>query len=389
VIGLQNNYEMDNFEKLQQDTLIALVACCPKRAVPWVISELVMVRANSRSHRTIIEQFFTNQYSVAHRHSMLNALALGARELADLPTPPQPEARFPSKLLPSGAHELYIEERDLVARSEQLLEGISRKAIDKGREKTEDRIPELTRERQLTIKPGIKRTGIVELDNDPKSTDYLHRPIPRTPTSSVKRENFSTLAAEYFIGPLINRFWRYLNDQMTREARASGGYRGAGGGVILNPLILTHLVTVLAILMDAGRFSPAYLDVLGPGALELSITLGTRKLSATEGADSGSANGSQSAKEASVLRACLQLALIVCDACLDLDGGRTLAFDQTTLLLGLGEWSESVFKAMEAGAKVIGGGGREEDRLLKSAAGLVLKVEEIRNKWKGRMTVSL
>jgi telomere length regulation protein len=66
-----------------------------------------------------------------------------------------------------------------------------------------------------------------------------------------------------------------------------------------------------------------------------------------------------------------------------------LAFDQTTLLLGIGEWSESVFKAMEAGAKVIGGGGREEDRLFRSAAGLVLKVEEIRSKWKGRMTVSL
>jgi telomere length regulation protein len=34
VMGLQNNYEMDNFEKLQQDALIALVVCCPKRAAP-------------------------------------------------------------------------------------------------------------------------------------------------------------------------------------------------------------------------------------------------------------------------------------------------------------------------------------------------------------------
>ena len=320
---------------------------------------------------------------------MLNALALGARELADLPAPPQPEARFPSKLLPSGVHELYIEERDLVARGEQLLDGISRKAIDKGREKTEDRIPELTRERQLTIKPGNKWTGIVELNNDPKPTDHPHRLIPRQPTISVKRESFSTLAAEYFIGPLINRFWRYLNDQMTREARANGGYRGAGAGLILNPLVLTHLVTVLAIMMDAGRFSPAYLAVLAPGALELSITLGTRRVSTTEGVDDGSGNGSQSTKDASVLRACLQLALTVLDGCIDLDGGRTLAFDQAVLLLGIGEWSESVFKAMEAGAKVIDGGGREEDRLFRSAAGLVLKVEEIRSKWRGRMAVSL
>ena len=319
---------------------------------------------------------------------MLNALALGARELANLPALPQPEARFPSKLLQSGVHELYIEESDLIARSEELLEGISQKAIDKGREKTEDRIPKLTRERQLTIRPG-KRVGIVELNDHPKPAGHPQRLTPRPPKISVKRENFSALAAEYFIGPLINRFWQYLNDQMTREERTSGGYRGAGAGVILNPLILTHLVTILAILMDAARFSPSYLDVLGPGALELSITLGTRRISAAEGVGNDPVDGSKSAKEASVLRACLQLALTILDACLDLDGGRTLAFDQTVLLLGIGEWSESVFKAMEAGAKVIGGGGREEDRLFKSAAGLVLKIEEIRTKWRGRMTVGL
>ena len=34
VMGLQNNYEIDSFEKLQQDALTALVACCPKRAAP-------------------------------------------------------------------------------------------------------------------------------------------------------------------------------------------------------------------------------------------------------------------------------------------------------------------------------------------------------------------
>jgi telomere length regulation protein len=320
---------------------------------------------------------------------MLNALALGARELANLPVPPQPEAHFPSKLLPSGTHELYIDERDLVARSEELLESISRRAIDKGREKTEDRIPELTRERQLTIKPGVKRTGIVELNDDAKPAGHLNRLISSPLTISVKRESFSVLAAEYFIGPLINRFWQYLNDQMTREERTNGGYRGAGAGLILNPLILTHLVTVLALLMDAARFSPSYLNVLVPGALELGITLGTRKVSTAEEAGDSLVHGSKSAKEASVLRACLQLALTVLDACLDLDGGRTLGFDQTMLLLGIGEWSGSVFKAMEAGAKVIGGGGREEDRLFRSAAGLVLKVEEIRSKWRGRMTVSL
>ena len=42
-MGLQNNYEMDGFERLQQDALIALAACCPKRVAPWVIFKLNMV----------------------------------------------------------------------------------------------------------------------------------------------------------------------------------------------------------------------------------------------------------------------------------------------------------------------------------------------------------
>ena len=42
-MGLQNNYEMYDFERLQQDALIALVACCPKQAAPWVTFKLYMV----------------------------------------------------------------------------------------------------------------------------------------------------------------------------------------------------------------------------------------------------------------------------------------------------------------------------------------------------------
>lgn len=40
LIGLQNNYELDGFDRKRQDALRALVACCPRKAAPWVVSSI-------------------------------------------------------------------------------------------------------------------------------------------------------------------------------------------------------------------------------------------------------------------------------------------------------------------------------------------------------------
>jgi len=90
-------------------------------------------------------------------------------------------------------------------------------------------------------------------------------------------------------------------------------------------------------------------------------------------------------KEAAVLTSALELALIVLDGCLDLDDGRSLGMEHTSLLLGTGEWAREVFARLEAGTRVIGEGGMHEVKLRRAAAGVVLKVDDISSKWRRSM----
>ncbi|KAI0362718.1 hypothetical protein OH77DRAFT_1442575 [Trametes cingulata] len=392
LVGLQDNYELEGFDQKRQAALNALVACCPRKAAP-----------------SIIEEFFRNQYSTDQRFVMLNALALGARELASLPVPelpgrkalPDEKIAFPSKRLPPAQHKKYLTAGDRMRTNDPvnlLLAGISQQAIDKGREATADKVPQLVRERNLRIRPSSKVTEVP--NNAPSARAALMRQLagPQHP----KRTTFTEVAAEFFICPFINRFWVFLRDEQTREARTANQpvlhrYRGAGTGLVLSALVLGRFLETLAVLVHAARNAREWLAVIAPDALELAITLGTRPLSRGEGADDpadsdldGNGNAglpgeSKQTKEATLLTAALELALIVLDASLDLDGGRSLGLEHTALLLGTGEWAGKVLSAVEEGAKVLGGGGAQEVRLRRAAAGVLLKVDELSSRWRRSM----
>ena len=72
-------------------------------------------------------------------------------------------------------------------------------------------------------------------------------------------------------------------------------------------------------------------------------------------------------------------------ASLDLDGGRSLGLEHPGLLLGAGEWAGHVLEALENGVRVPGKGGAQELRLRRSAAGVVLKVDELSSRWRQSM----
>jgi telomere length regulation protein len=331
------------------------------------------------SPRCIIEQFFHNQYSTAQRFAMLNALALGARELADLRLPPSnsktPVSDFPSKKLAPALHRRYIayaEESGVVV--DDLMRGITRQAIEKGREEIEDKIPEVVREKQLRVKRTIAPAAIVDLSKDPTKT--------ATPKFQATKTPYKDVAAEYFISPLINRFWLYLRDEHTRESRtaySTQAYKGTGTGMILDSLLLSRYLSTLGLLLHAARHSMAFLTVLAPESLEVAVTMGSRP------ASSIASNGGKTGSEGAVLASALELALIILDACADLDGGQTLALEHTALLLGIQEWVKAVFEKLEGGERVAGGGGEFEGRMRGASAGLVIRVEDIVRRWSRAM----
>lgn len=351
-------------------------------------------------YSSVIEEFFKNQYSTDQRYVMLNALALGARELAGLPLPDSAIVRpmisdklsFPSKRLPPALHDRYTRS-EATTQVQGLLTSISRQSIENTKEATEHRAPELLRERRLRVRQPAKVTEIRSRTDAQTSQDarasYLQPPQTTT---------FTEVAVEYFIYPLISRFWLFLRDEQTREDRTAQReklhqYRGAGTGLILNAIVLSHFLATLAVLVHAARNAPEWLAVVAPDALELAVTIGTRPVSSygddEDGNDdekgTGDNESSRESKEARVLTMALELALIILDGCAEVDGGRSLGLENAPLLLGAGEWAGQVLARLEKGLLVKGGGGMAEVRLTKAAAGVVLKANELAEKWRRSM----
>ncbi|KAJ3844507.1 telomere length regulation protein-domain-containing protein [Lentinula raphanica] len=364
LVGLQDNFDLDRFSELRQNALNALVACAPKRAAPC-----------------IIEEFFKNQYSTDQRYAMLSALALGARELASLPVPPSQVSReatsFPSKRLPALLHQAYLPHPEAAALS-QILGGITRQAIERGKEATEDKVPEIVRERRFKIQPSRRISEVAG------SKTRMPDVIP------PKQTTFNEVAAEYFIAPLINRFWLFLRDEQTREERTAyhegrAKYQGTGTGLILNPVVITHYLRTLTILAHASQHTPEWLGFLAPDCLELALTLGTKPMSVADQPTDSTDSVERGTKEASVLASALELAVIILDGCIELDGGRSISMDHTALLMGVSEWASAIFSRLDDGVRLEGGGGEQLLALRRAASAAVLKVDEIVSKYRRSM----
>ena len=139
----------------------------------------------------------------------------------------------------------------------------------------------------------------------------------------------------------------------------------------------------VGILVHASQNAPKWLAIIAPDALELAVAIGTRPISHMETEDDEMEPGHK--KEASVLTSGLELALIVLDRALEIDGGKILGLEHTTLVLAVGEWAGKVFASLEKGLRVPGGGGVHEAKLNRAAAGVLLKVEELSSKWRRSM----
>ncbi|EJU02519.1 hypothetical protein DACRYDRAFT_51119 [Dacryopinax primogenitus] len=335
-IALQDDQSLPNFEQNRQGMLNSLVACCPKKATV-----------------AIIEQFFNHQYSVVQRSAMLTALVHGARELAGLGAASE-QVSFPAKHA-----QLILMAED--ASLQRAIQGISDLIIDKQASIAESALPAIAREKKLRIRRTL---------NAATDINAPHLPSPVMA--------FKDLAAEFFIAPFVNRFWMYFRDEQTREQRSalsSSRYRGAATGMILSPLMLGQILAALGVLMDAARFSPSYLAILAPEVLELAVAIGAQVVNTTAPAQG---SGKQ---PADVVLYAAHVALIILDASVELDAGRTLAMEHAELMLTLGDWAKMLFENEEKGVRLEGAGSVSGGKLERVSASLVLKVHNILDQW--------
>ncbi|KAM0238847.1 hypothetical protein ACHAP5_008591 [Fusarium lateritium] len=93
LVGIQDKFEIENFQGLRLQGMVALVVSQPKTMAPW-----------------FARTFFEGDYSLHQRTSVLITLGLSARELAGFEASEyQSAASFPSKRLPEKMEQLYLD----------------------------------------------------------------------------------------------------------------------------------------------------------------------------------------------------------------------------------------------------------------------------------------
>lgn len=333
--------------------------------------------------RAIVEQYFNHQYSLNQRFVILNALAQGAQELAGQGEP-QPPAQWPSRMLPPALHRKHLTKAEADSSDQVVLamEKISHDAIDSGRAQVEAKVPAIVRQRQLRVQQA---TG-----------GRIQELVANTaiPTPKHVRSTFTQLAAEYFVAPLINRFWTYLREEQRSEERTRATTTGegtsrlqrpSGSAILLNPILLQQFLATLGILLYHARHSPAFLAILAPDALELVVSLGTRPWNPTADAgDDDEARGWERS-QATILTSSLEVAAVILDACLGLDRGQSLGLEHPAVLFAVHEWAKHVFDGLEQGVRIPHGGGQVEAKLRSITAATIVKAEQIMDTWRRSM----
>ncbi|KAI1381971.1 telomere length regulation protein-domain-containing protein [Hypoxylon crocopeplum] len=92
LVGLQDKYDLDDFNNLRQQGMIAVVVAQPAKMGQW-----------------FAKTFFDGDYSLSQRASVLIVLGLSGREIAGFETSDYTSAaQFPSKALPAKVEKHYI-----------------------------------------------------------------------------------------------------------------------------------------------------------------------------------------------------------------------------------------------------------------------------------------
>lgn len=100
LVGLQDKYDIDNFQEMRSQGMIAILIALPEKMGQW-----------------FSKTFFDGDYSLAQRSAILTTLGLGARELGghgseyksldDSAGSSSTFSSFPSKMLPEAMHKYY------------------------------------------------------------------------------------------------------------------------------------------------------------------------------------------------------------------------------------------------------------------------------------------
>ncbi|RDL34736.1 Telomere length regulation protein [Venustampulla echinocandica] len=330
LVGLQDKYDIEDFQEMRLQGMIAVLIALPLKMGQWYS-----------------KTFFDGDYSISQRSSVLTTLGLGARELAgfgkedaaltaskSLPAATQPS--FPSKTLDSKMHAIY---------SSSKHKAINRSAVNSlSAQLTNTMIT------PLAASLADKATGPQIL----KTRTFSSRMAVETARKKPITNSLAKVVADGFFFPLTGRFFVHL------KAYGSSSHKN----ITFDPFLLALFLKTLALLMHASGPNTLSLTQMTSEFWDLLLSL-----------------RAQTTGEVGVLEAVLFAMLTLLEVNEDKRG---LVEAHGRQLLETQEWVEGVF------GRVSGGGGAEEENKVRVlAAGVLVRIRECVEKYQALLSGDL
>ena len=209
LVGLQDKFDMENFQDMRLQGMIAVLLSQPSKMGKWFSNT-----------------FFEGDYSISQRASILAVLSISARELGGFKEQdssltkmkPGPEKSFPSKFLPERLHKIYAPERQLQGPVDALSQQLSDTMIQPLAASLADKVtgPDILKVRTFSSRLAIesRRKG---------------------PTSNA----LSAIVANSFLFPLTGRFFAHFKVYGSKN-------------VIFEPYLLSSFLKTLSLILHAS-----------------------------------------------------------------------------------------------------------------------------------------
>ncbi len=254
IIGLEDKFDIENFNEYKLDWLKSLVYSSPKETIPHIINA-----------------FFHNDYSLQQRMIVLSGLTLGIRVLRGFSDNNNTEneyqnheavSEFASKLLPAHIHKRFITYN--TTHKQIGMNEVNAISLSLQRQTLKDTIKDARDDDALSGPKILRVSRNLELRHQ---NQQKHQLEPQKRTHFLFK-NVSTL----IFYPMITGWW------------ASGGALNIGK---YSTVLMAHFINTLAIILHASY--PSCLELRDMSGELIRIVLSLKSLSFTEeGEDGGS-----------------------------------------------------------------------------------------------------
>ena len=356
LVGLSDKFEMDNFDELRIQGMVAIIVAKPEKMGQW-----------------FAKTFFDGDYSVSQRASVLIILGLSARELAGYETSDYAAAAaFPSKTLPGRVEQLYLGNKPS-QNQPSPLKSLPPNALDNIASSLTSTFlaPMAATAADAATGPDVLKlsTFTSRFNNANKQNSQIQEETqPLTPTNPrIKYKSThpskprvraipnttAHLLGTSFFAPLAARFQAALHASSSSSSSSTTA-RSGRRAILFHPYLLALYLKTLALILHAA----------GPGTLalpHLTAELWRLLLSTRVRA--------QAVGDLAVTQAVLFAFVALLDV--NADRMREVCVEMGREVVEAQEWVAGVFGGLRGGDE-----GGEEERVKVLAAGVLVRLRE-------------